>query len=354
VGFARANFSPDGQNVITWNRDEGEAKIWAVHATDSQVVSEEEARICTSMPSPNGERLLTFDDAETKVYETRSSKPLFTLPEGDGGWSPDGGRICISSRVSSADRSKSIVRVYDAQSGQLLHELEGVRTTGTDYCFNADGSQILTVKDEDGSVNVWDTKTGQTWVLATPVWSGSLTFEGSYNLDGTRIFIGKWEEQNSEMTGISILDAETRQPIAELETDGLNVISSTFSRDGRLFVGLLANWQSHQTPECRIWDATTGELLPPFPVDVRFNASLEISPEGSRILVIELGELHLIDAHSGDELLGLPIDGVRTAKFDRDGNKIIGIIGGLSRTFRVGDGDEVRVLDGTPVPELKK
>ena len=81
-----------------------------------------------------------------------------------------------------------------------------------------------------------------------------------------------------------------------------------------------------------------------FSVDLKFSSDLELSPDGSRILIADGGfGVHLIDAQSGKELLVLPINGLRSAKFDRDGKKIIAV-----------DGYGVRVLDGTPLPESKK
>lgn len=78
-----------------------------------------------------------------------------------------------------------------------------------------------------------------------------------------------------------------------------------------------------------------------FPVDASSSLNLELSPDGSRILINGLHEsVHLVSATTGDELLTKPISGLRSAKFNRDGTKII-----------IDDGDKIRLLEGTPMTE---
>jgi serine/threonine protein kinase/WD40 repeat protein len=347
---AFVNFSPDGQDVITWGSDSN-VRVWAVEVKDPQVVSAAEERVYSSVPSPNGKRWLTFDDTETKVCEIGTFKPLYSsLAKGRGGWSPDGRRIWISSDGNLQNGTNNVVLVYNAETGELVNKLEGARTPPTDYCCNADGSQIVASKN-DGSVIVWDTNTDQTWELAKRDGSRNLyRFEASYSPDGRKIFIHLLGKLNSTPTALSILDAETRKPIVELESSALNDLQrATFSKDGRL---LLVLFFDVDTARIRIWDTTTGKLLRSFPVDAGWAARMEISPDGSRILVTSDYRLHLIDAQSGDELLVLPINGARAAKFDRDGNKII--VWGVNKSYIYEYDKVLRILDGTPMSEAKQ
>jgi GTPase SAR1 family protein len=68
-------------------------------------------------------------------------------------WSPDGSKIASS----SADRT---VRVWDAESGQLLRTLEGHGNRVSSVAWMGDGHRLASGSD-DHTIRVWDAESGQ-------------------------------------------------------------------------------------------------------------------------------------------------------------------------------------------------
>lgn len=152
-------------------------------------------------------------------------------------------------------------------------------------------------------------------------------------------------DQPRPQIGISILDGQTYQPLVNLDckpTHYRNWVRS-FSRDGRKFLAFYT-FADSSPDECRIWDTTTGKLLRTFRFPAGFRYSVELSPDGSRILMLDgSGRLLLLDADTGEEMLALQFPLAQDARFDRSGRKIA-----------VVSPSEVRLLDATPLPEPKK
>lgn len=68
-------------------------------------------------------------------------------------YSPDGSKIATGSNDNTA-------KVWDAEEGTILHTLAGHTGAVTTVVFNPDGSKVVT-KSNDKTVKIWDTETGQ-------------------------------------------------------------------------------------------------------------------------------------------------------------------------------------------------
>ena len=110
--------------------------------------------------------------------------PLLTIPTSGRvtciGLSPDGNQI-----VSGSD-DKS-VRVWDANTGEQLRELQGHTSSVISVAFSHDGNRIVS-GSYDNSVRVWDAKTGEQ--LRELQGHTSSVYSVAFSHDGNRIVSG--------------------------------------------------------------------------------------------------------------------------------------------------------------------
>ena len=112
-----------------------------------------------------------------EVWDAASGEALLTVPV-DGyvvgvDWSPDGTRLVVPS-------SSGLVRVIDAQTGDILFTYAGHLTNVTMAQWSPDGSRIMSVGDD--VVRIWDPITGGDYgVLELHNWAGL------WSPDGTRL-----------------------------------------------------------------------------------------------------------------------------------------------------------------------
>lgn len=105
-----------------------------------------------------GARLLLGSDTPGMlIYEARTGKLLrhdrtFAPAVIRGDWSPDG-------RLIAAAYYDNVVRVHDAESGAVLHELHGQSLWTAEIRFTHDGRHIVAGCD-DSNVYVWDVERG--------------------------------------------------------------------------------------------------------------------------------------------------------------------------------------------------
>jgi WD40 repeat protein len=228
-----------------------------------------------------------------------------------------------STIVSGSD--DNTVRVWDAESGELRHNLEG-HTLGpvSAVAISRDGGTIISSAVES-TVRVWDAKSG----------------ELRYNLEGLTNWVSTLAISRDRSTivlggenTVRVRDAKSGELWHNLEGHTEPVFAVAISRDG----GTIVSGSGDNT--VRVWDAESGELRHSLEGHLWSVNAVAISRDGGtivsgsndntvRVWDAESGELrHNLEGHFGS---------VNAVAISRDGGTIVS--GSNDNTVRVWDAE---------------
>lgn len=289
-------FSPNGSQIATSSHDKT-VRIWdATTGNVESVLSGHTDGVKSCYFSPDGSKIVSSSlDKTVRVWE--STYPHSEIIEGHS----DGVRSCCFSpdgrKVASAggefEGNDNTLKIWDVDTGILLHTIQGHTKGVTCCCFSPNGYKIASAS-KDKTVKVWDANTYL--LLAT--------------LDGHE---GKVE-------------------------------SCCFLLDGSRIASVSRN-------KLRIWDACTGSLLDKFKVSPHKPWSSIFSPDGSKLATATLsGTVMVWDTNTG--ALQSAVSG-RYCAFSHDGRKIVSAanmtLGEIVATiWDAESGDELATLEGRP------
>ncbi|MFO0925436.1 MAG: WD40 repeat domain-containing protein [Gemmataceae bacterium] len=170
-------------DVWLWKVPAGEPALLIPDAVDSASV--EGAGVPAGRSAAGGGRNRLAGDQPPR----RSNRPVGRSTSASPGcgstgavamaWHPDGSRLL----VAGLDR---IARVYDAATGQVLHELRGHQDSLTCLAVSPDG-QLLVTGGDDRALRVWDVRSGDAiaaWELDNPVRAVAFSHDGRYLYTG--------------------------------------------------------------------------------------------------------------------------------------------------------------------------
>ncbi len=239
-------FSPNGEYLAggssdlgtgIWNAETGEQIfLFPETATITHVAFNQDNRILASA-AKNG--LVTLWDIETRkqklrIYGHATGFNFFAL-------SPDGNRIA----VSNDPQSTSIWDISPTGSREVLTILAHEGKV-YDAIYDPTGTKIAS-SGEDGALRVWDATTGEL-LHDLPAQSDWVHFP-AFSPDGQSLAAA------NQSGGISVWDANSGREIVTLKNDGPALTAVTFSRDGtQLAAGGLGGI-------AYIWDVASGQQL---------------------------------------------------------------------------------------------
>ncbi len=287
-------FSPDGKRLAGLGKMRGDVTVWDAQTGQEILTFKGHTGSVGSVAfSPDGKRLASACwDGTVKIWDVTTSPKARTLMGHTNSvisvaYSPDGQRL--------ASAGGGEVKVWDAQTGQVLHTFPG-RASGV--AFSPDGKR-LAGSHWDSTVKVWDAQTGQELLTFKGHTGGSSV---AFSPDGKRLASasGAHDEQAKPLPGeVKVWDAQTGQELLTLKgtgTVGRGTFSSVvFSPDGKRLA-------SGGIP-VKVWDAQTGQVLHTFPGR---GSGVAFSPDGQRLASgARDGTMMVWDAQSGRELLTL-------------------------------------------------
>jgi len=162
-------------------------------------------------------------------------------------WSPDG-------RILAVPSSDRIIRLWDAQSGELRNKLIGhCGETGWVFsvAWSPDG-RILASSADDKTIRLWDGQSGE--LFRTLKGQSDLIFCVAWSPDGRMLASGSNDKT------VRLWDAQSGDLLQTFKGHTNKVFSVAWSPDGRM----LASCSHLYDATVRLWDSHTNKLLHTF------------------------------------------------------------------------------------------
>ncbi|MFN2430362.1 MAG: WD40 repeat domain-containing protein [Cryomorphaceae bacterium] len=228
--------------------------------------------------SPDGNQVIANSSETTAgVWDMSNGKILHTLkhehPVRDAIFDPSGKYILTKSSRHTTLYTSSLI-LWNAETGDLLHHLEGHTKIVTDMEFNSKGDKIITAS-EDGTARLWSAGTGE--LIQTFADREGRVNCVKFSSSGKTIAT----TSTDKTAKIRLADTGELQHTLHGHTD--NVTYATYSPDGkRLFT-------ASNDETVKVWNVETGEELQTLsghPADVKHIA---FSPDQKYLLTTATG-----------------------------------------------------------------
>ena len=188
-----------------------------------------------------------------------------------------------------------LVRLFDLQTGKLLHRLAFHCDWVKAAAFRPDG-RVLATAGADRRIRLWDMAT-------VAAGRGPRDLPGqlpavhtlAYNPDGRILAVAGFGDK------VWVFDADQGQPLRELAAPGGDIRAIAFSPDGTRMAA------AGRAGVVRLWDIDAGRLVADVQVSTRRICALAYSPDGKFLAVAGQQRIvRLLDAASGKPMADLP------------------------------------------------
>ncbi len=231
-----------------------------------------------------------------------------------------------------------LVRIWDAQTGRMIHSMEAPRWEGEWLGFKGGGRYLAVFSFLE--IRIWDAANGKLKSVSEELDSvGAFAFSP----DGQTIAAEKSDN------AIQLWDVETGQLKREMEPVSDRIYGLVFSHDGRLVAGA-------GNESVYIWDAAAGQLKTRFktPVDSRLwrpylhDYRIAFLP-GNRLIASlshtrydqkDHAAVHVWDAETGQNRFEFG-EGLTDAMLAPDGSALTAYSGGKARLWDLRTGEEL-------------
>ena len=307
---ARVNsvtFSPDGRRLASGSGD-GSVKLWSV-LTDGETALLRHPGMQWASWSADGRRIATISRDTVRIWDATAEVQLREFSVSAEGpafrsiaISPDGTRAVLKGAGHGAD-------VCDLEAAKITLSLERGVGKLTSVAFSPSSNQVAT-GTTDRLVTIWDANTGE--MLHKLSGLRSAVYALTYSPDGRVLAGGSWRGD------VKLWRVDTGEEMMDLEGHAGAVNIAAFSPDGSLIA------TGSQDRSARIWSVRTGRLLRTLRGHGDGLLSLDFSPDGRRVVTGGSDFVAKIwDAESGRELLTLPqVQSARVVSFSTDTRRL--------------------------------
>jgi WD40 repeat protein len=233
-----AQFSPDGQRVLTASQD-NTARLWdALTGKPIGEPMQHEDGVYSAHFSPDGQRVVTASkDNTARLWDAATTKPI-GQPMKHEGWvtaahfSPDGQQVVTASQDKTA-------RLWVAATGKSIGQ--PMQHEGWVYSaqFSPDSQRVVTAS-KDGTARVWDAATGKP--IGQPMQHEGWVYSAQFSPDGQRIVTASRDRT------ARIWNAATGKPIGQPMEHESWVYSARFGRNGQQIL------TASEDNTARLWD----------------------------------------------------------------------------------------------------
>jgi WD40 repeat protein len=279
-------YSPDGRKLASASYDLT-VRVWdAVTGQEVLPPLRGHTRPVLSVAfSPDGRRLVsggassgTAGDLSVRLWDVTTGKEVtlsFFKGQNDTvysvAYSPDG-------RWFAAAHPGSHLRVWDAATGELKHDLLAATSGALAVAFSPDGRRFASGSQE-GTITVWDVATGRLLRMLTGHTSGATSV--AFTPDGRRlasssmggvIKVWDWNAMSAEeprTIAVPVRDHswQSREEPLTLKGHTASVYQVTFSPDGMQLAsagadGTIRVWDARSDPEARTFEGITMAFSP--------------------------------------------------------------------------------------------
>ena len=339
-----AVFSPDGKLALTAG-DDNTARIFEVATgKELQALKGHTNAVYSAVFSPDG-RTVQFRDSTARIWETKSGQLLQTLE-----WYKSSfGKLRTIELVIFSPDGKTVIttyggktaRIFDAQSGKFLKNLDGHKRNVKSAVFSPDGTLALTASDS--TARIFEVATGK----VLKVFSGH-TFgitSAVFSPDG------KWALTAGDSTA-RIYEVATGKELQVLKGHTNYVRSAVFSPNGKLAL------TASNDNTARIFEVATGKELQVLKGHTSSVNRAIFSPDGKLALTASDGgsklkgydrTARIFEVATGKALQVLSghTDYITSAVFSPDGKLVLTASDdNTARIIEVATGKELQVLKG--------
>lgn len=339
-----ARFSPDGRLILTASRD-GTARLWDAATGDPvcpplrhEKPHGEIQHEVRAEFSENGQAIVTTSGPMAQVWKATTGEPL--TPPLDHGASPIKAFFSADRRfIVTSSRTDSIVKIWDIEAGKTARVFDHAAEVYSAR-FSPDGSQLLTAGGFQA--RLWGIETG---ALIRLLQHEGTVVSARFSSDGLRIATGDFHR------AVRVWDAQTGNSLVPPLMHKMEANDAQFDATGEMLL-------TQEQRGARVWNSRTGQPLGERMLLVR---SAQFSPDGRQILTMMADRTatlwELRPGQTSQETL-IHQGMVSSAKFNAAGDRIVTASGGIVFYLsRKSDASEAAVWDarsGKPVaPPIK-
>jgi WD40 repeat protein len=342
-------FSPDGRQYLSGGEDKT-IKLW--DANTRRLIRNfrgHTERVNSVAFSRTGDKVVSASaDGTVRVWDTLNGKPLIIIkPPHENSGDDDDDPEAITSAIFSPDESRILtagysdgtMQLFDVRTGARLLTFEGHLLNVNSIAFSPDGARVLSAADDE-KLKIWNSKTGKllfTIPAATIQDHHAYDISVAYSQDGKHIFAG------SSDGGLREWDAISGRQTRIFASAGGSIKSLAVSPDGKHILSVSGS-------EIKIRDIQTGKIVGTLDDHAGTVLSASFSPNGKRIVSGKWdGKVNLwdIDGKVVSHQFGATTESVQSVASSPDGKIIASAHSDdIIRLWTAGTGALLRTLQG--------